>query len=71
MEGLLKCARQFWITSSSNGPDLPENRKLRGDTQKYILKKLAERVGVPREVLYRQKQGVFAAFGPLDAAWDD
>jgi asparagine synthase (glutamine-hydrolysing) len=31
--------------------------KLRGNQQKYILRKLAERVGVPREVLYRQKQG--------------
>ncbi|MGA7080206.1 MAG: asparagine synthase (glutamine-hydrolyzing) [Terriglobales bacterium] len=31
--------------------------KLRGRQQKYILRKFAERVGVPREVLYRQKQG--------------
>jgi asparagine synthase (glutamine-hydrolysing) len=31
--------------------------KLRGSKQKYILRKLADRVGVPREVLYRQKQG--------------
>jgi asparagine synthase (glutamine-hydrolysing) len=31
--------------------------KLRGNQQKYILRKLAERVGVPREVIYRQKQG--------------
>jgi asparagine synthase (glutamine-hydrolysing) len=31
--------------------------KLRGKQQKYILRKLAERIGVPREVLYRQKQG--------------
>jgi asparagine synthase (glutamine-hydrolysing) len=31
--------------------------KLRGSKQKYILRKLAERVGVPREVLYRQKRG--------------
>jgi asparagine synthase (glutamine-hydrolysing) len=37
--------------------------KLRGHQQKYILLKLAERVGVPREVLYRKKQG-FAL--PLD-----
>jgi asparagine synthase (glutamine-hydrolysing) len=36
---------------------LPSNWKLRGRTQKYILRKLAERVGVPREVLYRRKQG--------------
>jgi asparagine synthase (glutamine-hydrolysing) len=31
--------------------------KLRGNQQKYILRKLAERVGVPREVIYRQKRG--------------
>jgi asparagine synthase (glutamine-hydrolysing) len=31
--------------------------KMRGNEQKYILRKLAERVGVPREVLYRPKQG--------------
>jgi asparagine synthase (glutamine-hydrolysing) len=31
--------------------------KMRGRDQKYILRKLAERVGVPREVLYRPKQG--------------
>jgi asparagine synthase (glutamine-hydrolysing) len=31
--------------------------KMRGREQKYILRKLAERVGVPREVLYRPKQG--------------
>ncbi len=36
---------------------LPPEWKLRGNRQKYILRKLAERVGVPREVLYRQKQG--------------
>jgi asparagine synthase (glutamine-hydrolysing) len=30
---------------------------LRGNKQKYILRKLAERVGVPREVLYREKRG--------------
>ena len=40
-----------WVTS------LPAHWKLRGSTQKYIFKKLAERVGVPREVLYRRKQG--------------
>jgi asparagine synthase (glutamine-hydrolysing) len=37
--------------------------KLRRRQQKYILLKLAERVGVPRNVLYRRKQG-FAL--PLD-----
>ena len=31
--------------------------KLRGGEQKYILKKLAERLGVPRDVLYRKKKG--------------
>lgn len=31
--------------------------KLRGQTQKYIFRKLAERVGVPKEVLHRPKQG--------------
>jgi len=30
---------------------------MRGVNQKYILKRLAERVGVPRDVLYRRKQG--------------
>ncbi len=40
-----------WVTG------LAPEWKLRGRDQKYILRKLAERVGVPREVLYRQKQG--------------
>jgi asparagine synthase (glutamine-hydrolysing) len=40
-----------WVTG------LPPEWKLRGKQQKYILRKLAERLGVPREVLYRQKQG--------------
>jgi asparagine synthase (glutamine-hydrolysing) len=31
--------------------------KLRFGESKYILKKLGERLGVPREVLYRKKQG--------------
>ena len=31
--------------------------KMREGEQKYIFRKLAERVGVPREVLYRKKQG--------------
>jgi asparagine synthase (glutamine-hydrolysing) len=31
--------------------------KFRGGSRKYILKKLAERVGVPPEVIYRKKQG--------------
>jgi asparagine synthase (glutamine-hydrolysing) len=36
---------------------LPVDWKIRRGHQKYILRKLAERVGVPREVLYRPKQG--------------
>jgi asparagine synthase (glutamine-hydrolysing) len=40
-----------WVTA------LPPEWKMRGRQQKYILRKLAERVGVPREVLERPKQG--------------
>lgn len=40
-----------WVTG------LPTEWKLRGGRQKYILRKLAERVGVPREALDRPKQG--------------
>ena len=40
-----------WVTG------LPPEWKLRGRQQKYILRKLAERVGVPREALDRPKQG--------------
>jgi asparagine synthase (glutamine-hydrolysing) len=36
---------------------LPPEWKLRGKQQKYILRKLAERVGIPHEAIYRQKQG--------------
>jgi asparagine synthase (glutamine-hydrolysing) len=36
---------------------LPSQWKLRGSQQKYILRKLAERVGVPHEAIYRQKRG--------------
>jgi len=36
---------------------LPAEWKLRGAQQKYILRKLADRVGVPHEALYRPKQG--------------
>lgn len=36
---------------------LPLSMKLRGRTRKYILRKLAERLGVPRSVLDRPKQG--------------
>lgn len=40
-----------WVTG------LSMRWKWRGKTQKYILKKLAERLGVPREVIYRPKRG--------------
>jgi asparagine synthase (glutamine-hydrolysing) len=36
---------------------LPVSWKIRGRQQKYVLRRLAERVGVPREVLYRPKRG--------------
>jgi asparagine synthase (glutamine-hydrolysing) len=40
-----------WVTA------LPAHWKLRNGKGKYILKKLGERLGVPREVLHRPKQG--------------
>jgi asparagine synthase (glutamine-hydrolysing) len=40
-----------WVTG------LPVAWKMRGGYQKYILRKLAERVGVPKEALDRPKQG--------------
>jgi asparagine synthase (glutamine-hydrolysing) len=40
-----------WVTG------LAPRWKMRGKRQKYILRKLAERVGVPRDVLFRPKQG--------------
>jgi asparagine synthase (glutamine-hydrolysing) len=40
-----------WVTS------LPVSLKLHGIKGKYILKKLAERIGVPSEVLHRPKRG--------------
>jgi asparagine synthase (glutamine-hydrolysing) len=40
-----------WVTG------LPPEWKLRGRTQKYILRKLAKRVGVPSEALDRPKRG--------------
>ena len=40
-----------WVTA------LPPEWKFQGDSQKHIFRKLAERVGVPREVLDRPKQG--------------
>jgi asparagine synthase (glutamine-hydrolysing) len=40
-----------WVTG------LDPKWKMRNQDQKSILRKLAERVGVPREVLYRPKQG--------------
>lgn len=36
---------------------LPLGLKIRGGKQKILLRKLAERLGVPRAVLYRPKQG--------------
>jgi asparagine synthase (glutamine-hydrolysing) len=40
-----------WVTSL--GPEW----KMRNGQQKYIFRKLAERVGVPKDVLYRPKRG--------------
>lgn len=40
-----------WVTGMAS------KWKMRAGEQKYILRKLAERVGVPREILYRPKQG--------------
>ena len=40
-----------WVTS------LPVEWKLRGGTRKHILKKLAERLGIPSPLLHRRKQG--------------
>jgi asparagine synthase (glutamine-hydrolysing) len=40
-----------WVTS------LPMSLKLRNMSGKYILKKLAERIGVPSQVLHRPKRG--------------
>ena len=36
---------------------LPAEWKRRGNESKYILRKLAERLGVPRDVIYRKKRG--------------
>ena len=40
-----------WVAS------LPIEWKFRNGTRKYILKKLAERLGIPAELLHRRKQG--------------
>jgi asparagine synthase (glutamine-hydrolysing) len=40
-----------WVAS------LPVQWKFHNGTRKYVLKKLAERLGIPREVLHRPKQG--------------
>jgi len=40
-----------WVSS------LPVDWKFRTGTRKYILKKLAERLGIPSELLHRRKQG--------------
>lgn len=36
---------------------LPLSMKIRNGTRKYLLRRLAEKMGVPRSVLYRPKQG--------------
>jgi asparagine synthase (glutamine-hydrolysing) len=36
---------------------LPVEWKFRSSTRKYLLKRLAERLGIPRELLHRPKQG--------------
>ena len=36
---------------------LPAEWKFRAGTRKYVLKKLAERLGIPSELLHRKKQG--------------
>lgn len=41
---------------------MPESLKLRGTTQKYLLKKIAER-WLPREMIYHRKQGFEAPMG--------
>jgi asparagine synthase (glutamine-hydrolysing) len=40
-----------WVTS------LPVHYKYRNGTRKYIFKRLAERLGIPAELLHRKKQG--------------
>jgi asparagine synthase (glutamine-hydrolysing) len=40
----------------------PDNLRIRGGTQKYLLKKLAER-WLPREMIYHRKQGFEAPMG--------
>src|SRR5579864_1689500 len=40
-----------WVTA------LPASWKYRNGTRKYLLRKLAERLGIPQEVLNRRKQG--------------
>ncbi|HEY6644781.1 asparagine synthase (glutamine-hydrolyzing) [Povalibacter sp.] len=41
---------------------IPANLKIRGNTQKYLLKKLAER-WLPRDMIYHKKQGFEAPMG--------
>ncbi len=45
---------------------LPMEWKFRGGTRKYILKKLAERLGIPSALLHRRKQGFPDAAGGVD-----
>jgi asparagine synthase (glutamine-hydrolysing) len=44
---------------------MPSRWKIQAGQEKYILKKLAERLGVPREAVYRPKQGFTMPMGPL------
>jgi asparagine synthase (glutamine-hydrolysing) len=46
-----------WVTG------LPSEWKIRGKKQKYIFARLAERVGVPKQVLNRPKQGFALPLG--------
>jgi len=36
---------------------LPVSMKIRNGTRKYLLRRLAEKLGVPHEALFRRKQG--------------
>ena len=45
---------------------LPVDWKFRAGTRKCILKKLAARLGIPRELLHRPKQGFQLPFGGVD-----
>jgi len=55
----LEYAFRSWTTFLSSGPPGSDRSGSCAREQKYILRKLAERIGVPRETLYR-KSGIFA-----------